>query len=167
MSATPDSIVIRAMTAEDIEWAQRLADGSPLAPHWLEAAYLTAVDPQSSPRRIALVAEAPKTVPHLGRISPRLGFAVANLVPPQAELETIVVAPSERRQGVARELFSVLARELKPNGANEVTLEVRASNRPALALYGALGFAESGRRPRYYIDPVEDAILMRISLAEF
>jgi [ribosomal protein S18]-alanine N-acetyltransferase len=164
MTAIPVPIEIRAMTAEDVGWAQRLADASPLAPHWREAAYLTAVDPQSSPRRIALIAVSPKNVPHLGRIAPNLGFAVAILVPPQAELETIVVAPSIRRQGVARELFSVLAGELKSKGADEVTLEVRASNWPALALYGALGFVESGRRPRYYADPVEDAVLMRIDL---
>jgi len=158
------SIAMRPMTAADVEWAQRLADASPQAPHWQAAAYLTAVDPQSSARRIALVAESPKTVPHLGRIAPKLGFAVASLQLPQAELETIVVAPAVRRQGVARKLFSALAHQLKSAGASEVTLEVRASNRPALELYQALGFAESGRRPRYYIDPVEDAVLMRLIL---
>jgi [ribosomal protein S18]-alanine N-acetyltransferase len=163
MNAIP-SIAIRVMTAEDFEWARRLAEESPLAPHWPEAAYHSAVDPQSSPRRVALVAESPRAVPYLSRNAPRLGFAVAGLLPPQAELETIVVAPSVRRQGVARELFSALARELRSAGADRVTLEVRASNRPALALYGALGFAESGRRPRYYVDPVEDAVLMRIAL---
>ncbi|MGB6689291.1 MAG: GNAT family N-acetyltransferase [Terracidiphilus sp.] len=152
------------MTADDVEWAQRLADGSPLAPHWPAAAYLAAVDPQASPRRIALVAESPKTVPHLGRIAPKLGFAIASLLPPQAELETIVVTPAVRRQGVARELFSALVRGLRSAGASEVMLEVRAANRSALALYLSLGFAESGRRPRYYVDPVEDAVLMRITL---
>jgi ribosomal protein S18 acetylase RimI-like enzyme len=169
MNPIPALIAIRPMTAEDVEWAQRLADASPNAPRWPAAAYLTAVDPQSLPRRIALLAESPKTVPKLGRfggpITPKLGFAAASLLPPQAELETIVVAPEARRQGVARELFSTLADELRSAGVVEITLEARASNLPALKLYQSLGFAESGRRPRYYIDPVEDAVLMRLALA--
>jgi [ribosomal protein S18]-alanine N-acetyltransferase len=169
MKANPASIAIRAMTPEDVTWAQRLADGSPLAPQWSATAYLAAVDPQSSPRRIALVGESSGTVSDLGRfedrIESRLGLAVASLLAPEAELETIVVAPAARRQGVARELFHALAHELRSAGASEVMLEVRCSNLPALGLYRALGFVEFTRRPRYYVDPVEDAVLMRIALA--
>jgi ribosomal-protein-alanine N-acetyltransferase len=47
----------------------------------------------------------------------------------------------------------------------EVILEARASNQPALRLYRALGFVETGRRPRYYADPIEDAVLLRLQLA--
>jgi ribosomal-protein-alanine N-acetyltransferase len=93
-----------------------------------------------------------------------MGFAVASLLEGLAELETIAVAPERRRRGLARQLFLVLMAELHTAGAREFILEVRASNHPALELYRSLGFAESGRRPRYYHDPVEDAVLMSLRL---
>ncbi len=43
-------------------------------------------------------------------------------------------------------------------------LEVRASNRAAIGLYNSFGFNESGRRQRYYSDPIEDAVLMTCDL---
>jgi len=86
------------------------------------------------------------------------------VVPPQAELETIAVAAEGQRRGVCRNLFAVLVGELAIAQAEEVFLEVRASNRAALALYLSLGFKETGRRSRYYIDPVEDALLLALRL---
>jgi ribosomal-protein-alanine N-acetyltransferase len=109
----------------------------------------------AQPRRIALVAEA------VGAVA---GFAVASLLPPEAELETIAVASKAQRQGLARRLFAELAAELVAVRIADVFLEVRASNQPALGLYRGLGFAETGRRVRYYHDPVEDAVLMRLRL---
>jgi ribosomal-protein-alanine N-acetyltransferase len=47
---------------------------------------------------------------------------------------------------------------------DEVLLELRASNRPALGLYRTLGFVDAGRRSRYYQEPVEDAVLLRLGL---
>ena len=60
-----------------------------------------------------------------------------------------------------------LVEKLSLAGVREVILEVRASNLPALALYRQLGFVETGRRPRYYQAPEEDAILMRLGLEGF
>jgi ribosomal-protein-alanine N-acetyltransferase len=93
-----------------------------------------------------------------------VGFAVASLLPPEAELETIAVASAAQRHGLARRLFAELATEIGAAQITEVFLEVRASNQPALGLYRGLGFAETGRRARYYHDPVEDAVLMRLRL---
>jgi tRNA threonylcarbamoyladenosine biosynthesis protein TsaB len=93
-----------------------------------------------------------------------VGFLVASLLPPQAELETIAVAAAAQRRGLGRQLFAALASELGTALVTEVLLEVRASNHPALGLYRRLGFVETGRRPRYYHDPVEDAVLMRLPL---
>jgi ribosomal-protein-alanine N-acetyltransferase len=92
------------------------------------------------------------------------GFLVARLLPPQAELEIIAVDPRVQRRGLARKLFDELVYKLGLAGITEVVLEVRASNRPALALYRSLGFVETGRRPRYYADPEEDAVLMSLQL---
>jgi ribosomal-protein-alanine N-acetyltransferase len=93
-----------------------------------------------------------------------VGFTVASLLPPEAELETIAVASTAQRHGLARRLFVELAAKLVAAQITEVFLEVRASNQPALGLYRGLGFAETGRRARYYHDPVEDAVLMRLRL---
>lgn len=148
---------IRRMTEADLERVMEIERGLPGAPHWPRSAYLTALDPQAAPLRIALVVEESVD----GVLA---GFAVASLVLPQAELETIAVAPEFQRRGLARKLFSSLVAELRGAGALEVILEVRASNYPAIGLYRSLGFADSGRRKRYYADPVEDAVLMRLSL---
>lgn len=127
------------------------------APHWARSAYLTALDPQAAPPRIALVAELPNS-------SVIAGFAVASLIPPQAELESIAIAVELQRRGLALQLFSALTAELRAAHILELVLELRASNQQALALYQRLGFTETGRRTRYYHDPVEDAVLMSLSL---
>jgi ribosomal-protein-alanine N-acetyltransferase len=158
MNSPPTAVGIRRMTEADVEHVMALAAGLDQAPQWPRSAYLAALDLKATPRRIALVAEEQET----GAVA---GFALASLLESQAELETIAVAPERRRQGLARRLFFVLAAELGPAGAREFILEVRTSNHPALELYRSLGFAETGRRPRYYHDPVEDAVLMSLPLA--
>ncbi len=152
MADLPAGVAIRPMTAEDVERVLEIAASSPQAPHWQPAAYLTALDAEAAPRRIALVAE---------REDELAGFAVASMVGEQAELESIAVAAKARRQGVARALLGVLAVELRRLGAEELLLEVRASNQPALELYAGCGFEAVAVRPGYYADPPEDAVLMR------
>jgi ribosomal-protein-alanine acetyltransferase len=93
-----------------------------------------------------------------------VGFAVASVVAPEAELETIAVAREWQRRGVARRLFAELSAELSAAGVQDVHLEVRESNETAVAFYRVLGFQESGRRRGYYADPVEDAVLLRLRL---
>jgi ribosomal-protein-alanine acetyltransferase len=117
---------------------------------------MTAVNENSVPRRVSLVAEDPR--------SGIVGFGVASQVGSQAELETIAVAAEGQRSGVARRILATLAEELKRSRIREVTLEVRASNQPALAFYRSTGFRETGRRLRYYADPVEDAVLLSLGL---
>jgi ribosomal-protein-alanine N-acetyltransferase len=137
-----------------IELALSLKD----APHWPRSAYLAALDPDAAPPRIALVAEDLET----GAVQ---GVAVASLLPPQAELETIAVAPEVQRRGLACRILIAMADELKKALVTEVLVEVRASNSAALAFYRAQGFAITGRRPRYYADPIEDAVLLDLRLA--
>ena len=146
---------IRRMCPEDLDRVMEIAESLKDAPHWPRANYVAALDSDAMPRRIALVTEG--TQP--GKVA---GFAVASLMPPQAELEIIAVATPAQRHGMAGRLFAQLAAELGKAQVNEVILEVRASNQPALGLYRRLGFVETGRRPRYYHDPVEDAVLMRL-----
>ena len=158
MSTTVGGIRIRPMALTDLERVMGIAQSLKGAPHWPHSAYLAALDHEAAPRRIALVAEAPET----GTV---VGFAVTSLLPPQAELETIAVAAEDQRRGIARRIFAAMVAELKTAAISEVPLEVRASNSSALAFYQTLGFIETGRRPRYYADPLEDAVLLELRLA--
>jgi ribosomal-protein-alanine N-acetyltransferase len=148
---------IRSMKLEDVPLVYAMAARIAELPRWPLAAYLSALDPEAIPQRIALVADNPVT-------GMPFGFTMARLVPPQAELEVVAVAPEFQRRGIARRLLAALAEELRYESVTEIDLEVRASNTPALALYRALGFESSGRRPCYYADPEEDAVLMRLAL---
>ena len=89
---------------------------------------------------------------------------MANVVSPEAELETIAVAIEAQRRGVGSLLLRGLLSELKAERVSSLVLEVRASNPSALALYRAHGFEQTAQRPRYYADPEEDAVLLRLTL---
>ena len=144
---------IRPMSAADIDRVMEIAASLPDAPHWPRAVYMKALAPAAMPQRICVVRAQTQS----GAIE---GFAVASFFPPQAELESIAVAGDCQRQGVGRSLFDDLAKKMVSQGIGEIILEVRASNLGALAFYRSLSFAEAGRRPRYYVDPIEDAVLM-------
>lgn len=78
-----------------------------------------------------------------------------------ADLLTVATLPAARRRGVATAMIAHLLRRARRAGCTAVLLEVRASNAGAQALYRRLGFAPIGRRRRYYLAPVEDALVMR------
>ena len=88
-----------------------------------------------------------------------LGYAGLQVVLDEGYIDNIAVEPNARRHGVADELLDVFCRFGEANLAF-LTLEVRASNTPAIALYQKHGFEEAGRRKDYYTKPTEDAIIM-------
>ena len=75
-------------------------------------------------------------------------------------ITNVAVFPGCRRQGVADALVTGLLHRAAAIGLATVTLEVRQSNAPAIALYHKHGFVPVGRRKNYYTAPTEDAILM-------
>jgi ribosomal-protein-alanine N-acetyltransferase len=156
MESFAKNILIRQMTAADIPQVMEVAASLPEAPHWPESAYLDASNSESIPSRIALVVVGSGSVQ---------GFTVASLLPPQAELELIAVSTGSQRQGMGRMLFDRLVHDLLSSGVLELVLEVRASNHSALAFYRSAGFGQTGVRPAYYVDPIEDAVLLRLQLA--
>lgn len=93
-----------------------------------------------------------------------LGYAGLQTVLDEGYITNVAVDPQYRRQGVADELISAFLRFGQAKLAF-LTLEVRASNAPAIALYSKHGFAEVGRRRNYYEAPREDAILMTLNFA--
>ncbi len=89
------------------------------------------------------------------------GYVGSQAVLGEADMMNIAVCPSCRRQGIARHLVEGLIAQLKETGNYQLTLEVRASNAPAISLYEKLGFVQVGRRPKYYAKPTEDALILR------
>ena len=87
-----------------------------------------------------------------------VGYVGSQTVLQEADMMNIAVADTHRRRGIARMLVEELIRQLD---AYQLTLEVRASNAPAIALYEKLGFTQVGLRKNYYHKPKEDALILR------
>lgn len=92
------------------------------------------------------------------------GYSVTTVGGGLATLENIATVPGQRRNGVARALLADLLEHAAESKAHEVTLEVRASNDAAQALYRVHGFRFAGLRRSYYQAPTEDAIVMTAPL---
>ena len=89
------------------------------------------------------------------------GYVGSQSVMGEADMMNLAVHPDYRRQGIGERLVTELVRQLSGQSVSSLTLEVRASNAPAIALYEKLGFAMVGRRPKYYQNPREDALILR------
>ena len=89
-----------------------------------------------------------------------LGYVGMMFVLDEGYISNVAVAPAYRRQGVADALIAALMTGAEELALAFVTLEVRAGNEPAKALYAKHGFVPVGRRKNYYDLPKEDAILM-------
>ena len=89
------------------------------------------------------------------------GYIGSQTVMDESDMMNVAVHPDFRRKGIAEALVNALVDQLKIMGSHCLTLEVRASNAPAIALYEKLGFAEIGRRRNYYRNPREDALILR------
>ena len=94
-----------------------------------------------------------------------LGYVGSQSVLDSADMMNIAVHPEHRRKGIAEALVAALTEALRSGGIKNLMLEVRASNAPAISLYEKLGFAMAGRRPNYYRNPREDALILRKELA--
>ena len=94
-----------------------------------------------------------------------LGYAGLHVVLDEGYIDNVAVEEAARRHGVASALLDVFCRFGQANLAF-LTLEVRASNAAAIALYQKHGFAQVGLRKNYYTNPREDAIIMTREFAE-
>ena len=89
-----------------------------------------------------------------------IGYGGFFMVGKAARLENLAVHPDFRRRGVATKLLKELFTMVKANGGDEMTLEVRPGNQEAQNLYKKFGFTILGRRPEFYGDNREDALVM-------
>lgn len=94
------------------------------------------------------------------------GYGIVSMAVDEAHLLNLCIAREQRRQGLAELLLAQLIDEVRMRGMDRLFLEVRPSNRPALALYRRNGFRVIGRRPGYYPaeNGREDATIMVLHL---
>ncbi len=114
---------------------------------------------------IAGLAAAPGAITVLARqCRDPLGFALVRCAADEAEIITIGVVPGARRGGVGQALLRAAADHARGAGAARLFIDVAADNVAALGLYRHAGFAEVGRRRRYYGESGQDALVMRLDL---
>ena len=89
------------------------------------------------------------------------GYVGSQTVMGESDMMNVAVHPDFRRRGIAEKLIADLVDGLKARNSRCITLEVRVSNAPAIALYEKLGFRQIGLRKNYYRNPREDALILR------
>ncbi|WP_137179036.1 GNAT family N-acetyltransferase [Roseomonas sp. AR75] len=139
--------MIAATTAEAPALAALHAEAFPPAERWGADA-------------IRLMLEMPGA---FGLVLPGTGFVLARVAADEAEILTLAVVPAARRAGHGGALLVAAMAQAAARGAATMFLEVSAGNDAARALYAAAGFAEAGRRRRYYADG-SDALVLRRGL---
>lgn len=95
-----------------------------------------------------------------------VGYVGCQTVLDEGYITNVAVSPDCRRQGIARTLIAELTAQARTAELAFVTLEARASNAPAIALYEGAGFVRVGVRKNFYTAPTEDAVLMTLFLKE-
>ncbi len=140
-------MIIRAMAAADIGQIleiERLSFKSP----WSEQAFLEELDNRLAHYLVLLDGE---TV---------VGYAGFWQILDEGHITNVALLPSYRGRGLAKMLIGRLIDVARHHNIVQLTLEVRPSNAAALALYRQFGFSVQGRRPNYYFDTKEDALIM-------
>ncbi len=142
-----EKVSIRLMEERDLCQVERIERETFSMP-WSRQSFL---DSLKLSHTIYIVAERD------GRIA---GYCGCYQLLEEAEIVNVAVDKLFRRQGIGRAMLEELMRIGEKQGAFAYTLEVRASNRPAISLYESLGFENFGIRKNFYEKPVEDAVIM-------
>jgi ribosomal-protein-alanine N-acetyltransferase len=120
---------------------------------WVRSALLQEL--VASPLRLPLVAEIAGEV---------VGYLMAWRSADELHILNIAVDPARRRLGLGAGLLREALGAAEREGMSAVSLEVRLGNEPALQMYQAFGFRQTGRRPGYYADTGEDALILTLTL---
>jgi ribosomal-protein-alanine N-acetyltransferase len=140
------AITIRRMSASDAAAAHSILEESPEASKWSREALL-----EWASEGIAWAAEQD------GRVA---GILIGRVVADEFEILNLAVAKACRRRGIATQLVCAALEYAQTAGARKTYLEVRASNVGGIAIYARLGFRGCDRRPNYYRNPTEDAVML-------
>jgi ribosomal-protein-alanine N-acetyltransferase len=148
-------IVLTRMTEHDLLEVVEIEEDSALSPWGWDAYHKELQSPAEVLMLVARLAVANDRI---------AGFIVSRLLGEEMHVYNVAVRHELRRQRIARRLLEAALEWGRRNGARLAFLEVRAENRAAQSLYRRCGFAVTGRRKAYYKAPVEDALLMAVSL---
>lgn len=140
-------LIIRKIKSNDAEYLGALAREMFTMP-WSTKAFMELTEDKNS---IFLVAEK------AGEI---IGGCGLTHILDEGDIHNVMVTPAYRGQGIATQMLEKLLEEGRKQGISEFTLEVRVSNEPAIRVYEKLGFVSEGIRPKFYEQPVEDALIM-------
>lgn len=152
-------ITFRPMRKDDLD-SVMVIDHLSFSMPWPKSAYLH--DLIDNPKALLRVVEIDSD-----RSSSQLvGMVDTWLILDEAHIATLAVHPDFRGQGIASKLIEWVLLEAYEKGASRALLEVRASNHAAQSLYNKYGFVIVHRRPRYYYDNKEDALLMNLDNLE-
>jgi ribosomal-protein-alanine N-acetyltransferase len=140
--------MIRLLRTEDISNLASILEESSEAARWSGESFEKL---QVSEGFLALVSEM------AGNVS---GFVCGRQMADEGEILNLAVRRQNRKKGEGRALLSAVLGKLQRGGVRRVYLEVRESNTTAIAFYQKQGFSIMGRRPGYYREPEEAAVLM-------
>jgi ribosomal-protein-alanine N-acetyltransferase len=155
-SPEKSSIVIRPMQPDDLEQVREI-DRLSFSLPWPESAFQYEL--KANRAALLWVAEL-ASIPEERKV---VGMIVVWLIVDEAHIATIAVHPDFRGQGIGQRLLSTALQQAIRKGATQAMLEVRAGNEAAQDLYRRFGFEVAYRRPRYYRDNNEDALLMNLT----
>lgn len=141
------TVAVRPAELRDVRAIQAI-DAQVYTTPWSEKLTIAQV---TGPGRVHLVAEEQHRV---------IGHGGIVILDGDAHITTVAIDPAHQRRGLGSVLVTHLLRAAEVNGCSAVTLEVRVSNRAAIAMYEKHGFESAGSRPGYYGDNGEDAMIM-------
>jgi [ribosomal protein S18]-alanine N-acetyltransferase len=151
-SQSASEVAIRKLGATDIPTVLTILQESPEAAAWSQESLL----------QLASV-ESPAWVAELN--GGCVGFLIGRIAADEFEILNVAVSRAHRRNGIASKLLQFALEFSRNAGCSRAHLEVRASNGPAIELYARHAFTECDRRGHYYRNPVEDALLLSLSLS--
>jgi ribosomal-protein-alanine acetyltransferase len=152
----------------DIAGVIALQRATPEAAQWLAGDYERLLAPEASPgfdEGVAVAEVCGRTLTKFVSASTVSGFIAWRSAAGECEILNLAVDAAVRRQGIGAALLGHVLERARNSGARRVFLEVRESNRPAQLFYTRYGFLPGGRRPRYYSQPEEDAVILSLALA--
>lgn len=148
-----NDVLIDEMTDADVPSVAEIERLSFTVP-WSETSFLNQL---KSPRSFSNVARTGNRI---------TGYICAGSVVDEGHILTLAVHPDFRGGGIASRLIKSAIDHLRDDGCRSVYLEVRTSNEEAKRIYEGFGFRVIGLRKSYYIDPVEDGVIMSLRFAE-
>jgi len=154
-----DAVTIEFMSEHDLLEVVEIEEKSGLS-RWGWAAYYAEL--QGTNRELMLVA-LPKTTQAVERRE-IAGYIAARATAGELHINNVAVRDAYRLNGIGYMLLSRAIEQGKRLGVNSAFLEVRSGNSAAQALYKKCGFKPVARRPNYYSEPLEDAIVMNLIL---